>query len=516
MKRYSAETREWIVEQMMPPFNRAVVELAGATGITTVTLRAWRQSARQAGKLMPDNGKSSDQWSSAEKFRVVLETASLNEIEISQYCRSKGIYPEQIRQWREACEQANVAPATKSTAAGRSEAKAAHKRIRELERQLKRSDAARAEAAALLNLRKKAEANLGQGKGRLISSPDRDEAMQLIDEAVQEGASRRRACEELGLSVRTVQRWRLSPQDGRPLAVRDAPRNRLDEAQRQAVLEAANRPEYASLTPHQIVPKLADEGIYLGSESTFYRVLKAAGQAQRRGRAKAPQQRTLTTHCATGPNQVWCWDITWMPSTVRGRYFYWYMMKDIYSRKLVMNEVWEEESAEHASVLLTKGCLREGLAGGPLVLHSDNGSAMKGATMRATMVDLGVQSSFNRPRVSNDNAFAESLFRTAKYCALWPEKPFATLDDARQWVQRFVQWYNEKHCHSALKYVTPGQRHRGEAAQLLSRRRALYESVRMQNPERWSGGIRNWDLTGPVYLNPERAQAPAQMYKPAA
>jgi transposase InsO family protein len=340
--------------------------------------------------------------------------------------------------------------------------------------------------------------------------------MQLIDEAVQQGARCARACEELGLSVRTVQRWRVSPQDRRALVVRAAPPNRLDEAQRQAVLDVANRADYASLTPHQIVPKLADEGIYLASESTFYRVLKAAGQGQRRGRAKPPQRRTLTTHCAAGPNQVWCWDITWMPSTVRGRYFYWYMMKDIYSRKLVMNEVWEEESAEHASVLLAKGCLREGIAGRPLVLHSDNGSAMKGATMRAAMIDLGVQPSFSRPRVSNDNAFAESLFRTAKYCALWPEKPFDTLQEAREWVQRFVQWYNEEHCHSGLKYVSPGQRHRGEAHDLLAQRRALYEKARMQNPARWSGAIRNWDLADAVYLNPERAQASAQMYGQAA
>ncbi|MDI7047700.1 DDE-type integrase/transposase/recombinase, partial [Escherichia coli] len=141
-----------------------------------------------------------------------------------------------------------------------------------------------------------------------------------------------------------------------------------------------------------------------------------------------------------------CWDITWMPTTVRGRYFYWYMMKDIYSRKLVMNEVWEQESAEHASELLHQGCLREGIAGRALVLHSDNGSAMKGATMRAAMIDLGVEPSFSRPRVSNDNAFAESLFRTAKYCPLWPEKPFDTLEAAREWVQRFVQWFNEEHC----------------------------------------------------------------------
>lgn len=340
--------------------------------------------------------------------------------------------------------------------------------------------------------------------------------MQLIDEAVQQGARRSRACEQLGLSVRSVQRWRLSPQDGRTQLRRAAPPNKLSEAERQAVLEAANRPDYASLTPHQIVPKLADEGVYLASESTFYRVLKAAGQGQRRGRARAPQQRTLTTHCARGPNQVWCWDITWMPTTIRGRYFYWYMMKDIYSRKLVMNEVWEQESAEHASVLLARGCLREGIAGRPLVLHSDNGSAMKGATMRAAMIELGVQPSFSRPRVSNDNAFAEALFRTAKYCPLWPEQPFDTLEAAREWVQRFVQWYNEAHCHSGLKYVSPGQRHRGEADELLARRRALYRSARMQNPTRWSGAIRNWHLDDAVYLNPERAPASVKMYKQAA
>jgi len=340
--------------------------------------------------------------------------------------------------------------------------------------------------------------------------------MQLIDEAVQQGACRARACEQLGVNVRTVQRWRQSPHDGRTQTLREAPPNRLSEAERQAVLEAASRPAFASLTPHQIVPKLADEGVYLASESTFYRILKAAGQGQRRGRAKAPQRRPLTTHRANGPNQVWCWDITWMPTTVRGRYFYWYMMKDIYSRKLVMNEVWEQESAEHASELLHKGCLREGIAGRPLVLHSDNGSAMKGATMRAAMIDLGVEPSFSRPRVSNDNAFAEALFRTAKYCPLWPEQPFDTLEEARAWVQRFVQWYNEEHCHSGLKHVSPGQRHRGEADDLLACRRALYEDARMRNPARWSGAIRNWHLADVVYLNPERTNASVEMYKHAA
>ncbi|MCY0857241.1 IS3 family transposase [Cupriavidus sp. D39] len=505
MKRYTAERREWAVEQMMPPLNRSVVELAKATGITTVTLRTWREMARAAGRIVPGDGKQSDQWSSADKFRVVLETAPLSEAELSEYCRMKGIQPEQIRQWREACEQANAVAPAKRSLAQRREDEAAQKRVRELERELKRKNAALAETAALLVLQK-SRSDLGTGRGRLISTPDRFEAIQLIDEAVSAGARQAMACEALGLTERTLQRWRHAPADKRLEARRDAPANKLSEAERQALLTAANQPGYASLTPHQIVPKLADEGIYLASESTFYRVLKAAGQGRRRGRSKAPSARPLTTHRAEGPNQVWCWDITWLPTTVKGRFFYWYMMKDIYSRKLVANEVHESESAEHASRLLMHGCLREQTAGRPLVLHSDNGTAMKGASMLATMYDLGVVPSYSRPRVSNDNAYAEALFRTAKYCPLWPERPFESLEQARAWVLSFVRWYNDEHRHSSLKYVTPSQRHQGKATALLAQRTALYQAARARNPQRWAAGIRNWQLVDAVYLNPERAQ----------
>lgn len=344
----------------------------------------------------------------------------------------------------------------------------------------------------------------------MISAPDRQEAIQLIAAAVGAGARQARACAVLRLSARTVQRWRHRPQDGRPDAQRNPPAHTLTTGERAAVLAAANCPGYASLTPHQIVPRLADEGLYLGSESTFYRVLKAAGQGQRRGRSKRPVRRPLTTHRADGPNQVWCWDITWLPTTVKGRFFYWYMMKDIYSRKLVAGEVHDNESSEHASHLLLRGCLREQTAGRPLVLHSDNGAAMKGATMLAMMHDLGVVPSFSRPRVSNDNAYAEALFRTAKYCPLWPERPFDTLDEARRWVLDFVSWYNEQHRHSGLKYVTPEQRHRGAAPAVLARRTAVYQAARVRHPQRWSTGIRNWKLDDTVTLNPERAQAPGR------
>jgi transposase-like protein len=161
--RYTAEQREWAIQQMMPPFNRAVVELAKATGVTTVTLRVWQKMARAEGRIMLGDGKQSDQWSSTNKFRIVLETAPLSEAELSAYCRTKGIYPEQIAQWRLICEQANSPAEAKLTALPDASAKQVQ-RIRELERTLKKKEAALAEAAALLVLEKKAEAIWGKGK----------------------------------------------------------------------------------------------------------------------------------------------------------------------------------------------------------------------------------------------------------------------------------------------------------------------------------------------------------------
>ncbi len=328
--------------------------------------------------------------------------------------------------------------------------------------------------------------------------------MVLIDEAVDSGARRFKACAELGLSVRTVQRWQHQAEDGRPLAQRPVPANQLSDAERERVLAVLNEPEHASLPPHQIVPRLADQGEYIASESTMYRVLRAAKQQHARGRAKAQVKRVVTTHLATAPNQLWCWDITWLPSTVKGQYYYWYMMKDVFSRKLVANEVHVMESSGLAARLLTQGCLREGTMGQPLVLHSDNGSAMKGSTLLACMQNLGVEPSYSRPRVSNDNAYAESLFRTAKYCPQWSNKPFASLEAARDWVQGFVRWYNESHRHSGIRFVTPGQRHRGEAEQILAQRSLVYAEAKASNPSRWRGDTRNWTLENRVWLNPER------------
>jgi putative transposase len=340
--------------------------------------------------------------------------------------------------------------------------------------------------------------------------------MDWIEGAMAAGARCWRACEALGMSVRTYQRWKCQDggEDRRPQAQRPMPSHALSDVERARIIEVAGSPEFSSLPPSQIVPRLADRGEYLASESSFYRVLKSHDQQHPRGRARPAQAREPRTHEATGPNQVWCWDITWLPTCIRGMYFYWYMVIDLFSRKLVANEVYAVESSECAAQLLSRGYLSERIAGKPLILHSDNGSAMKGATMLARMQHLGVAPSFSRPRVSNDNAYAESLFKTAKYCPMWPEKPFETLEQAREWVERFVAWYNQTHCHSGLNYVTPEQCHRGEHQVLLQNRHAVYEQARERHPRRWTGRPRNWQPQSNVHLNPNRPRR--EFHKQAA
>jgi len=331
---------------------------------------------------------------------------------------------------------------------------------------------------------------------------------QLIDEACAAGARQEQACALLGLSVRTPQRWRAEgavKSDGRAQAAQGrAPANRLAEAEREAIMEVVNRPEYARMPPSQIAPALADRGHYIASESTFYRVLREAGQLTPRGKSRAPTHRRPEPFQATAPNQLWSWDITYLATTVKGTFFYLYLIMDVFSRKIVGWEVFDRECAEHAATVFGKAHLREGVGADDLVLHSDNGAPMKGATMLATLQRLGVVPSFSRPSVSNDNPFSEALFKTLKYQPDFPARPFNSLDTSRQWVCGFVHWYNEEHHHSALKFVTPAQRHRGEDARLLMDRHLLYEAAKQKHPERWSGPTRNWAPEKIVFLNPGR------------
>ena len=179
------------------------------------------------------------------------------------------------------------------------------------------------------------------------------------------------------------------------------------------------------------------------------------------------------------------------------------MAMDVWSRKIVAWEVHGEESSENASQLLSAAYRREGAAPGSLVIHSDNGSPMKGATLLATLQRLGVATSFSRPSVSNDNPYSESLFRTLKYRPGYPSNPFESSDCAREWVATFVRWYNTEHLHSSIRFVTPEDRHSGRELEILERRADAYEHARARHPERWSGNARNWNPIKEVRLNPE-------------
>ena len=331
----------------------------------------------------------------------------------------------------------------------------------------------------------------------------------LVKEAVDNGARRHQACEEIGLSERTLQRWcKEGSEDQRPLAQRPPPANKLSDEECAVILEVVNQPEFQSLPPSQIVPTLADQGIYLASESTMYRVLRQANAQNHRGRSTAPVGKPKTTHCATEPNSVWSWDISYLPGPAKGLYFYLYLILDIFSRDIVGWEVWPEETAENASQLIRRAVMAQKLTHRiePLVLHSDNGSPMKGATMLETLYELGITPSRSRPRVSNDNPYSESMFRTCKYCPSYPAGGFATMDEARTWVQTFVHWYNYNHHHSGIKFLTPNQRHSGQGEEILSKRHQLYESAKAKHPERWARNTRDWSLANEVWLNPERSQ----------
>ncbi len=326
----------------------------------------------------------------------------------------------------------------------------------------------------------------------------------LVDEAVAAGARQSKACAQLNIEPRTLQRWKEQDigDDGRA-GSKSPPSNKLTPKERARVLEVANSSEHRDRSPKQIVPQLADQGEYIASESTIYRILREEKQMGHREPSRAPSKPYRPQeYAATGPNQVWSWDITYLRTPVRGLFLYLYVVLDVWSRKIVAWTIEEEESAEHAVAMLTAACEREGVHRDQLVIHSDNGSPMKSATLLGFLQVIGIVPSFSRPSVSNDNPFSESLFRTAKYRPEYPRNPFESFEHARRWMAWFVVWYNTEHRHSSIKFVTPQQRHDGSDRAILAKRVALYEEAKAKNPNRWTKEIRDWSHVETVVLNP--------------
>ena len=325
----------------------------------------------------------------------------------------------------------------------------------------------------------------------------------LIDEAVKNGARREKAVALLGLSARGVARWHAEDVgEDRRRGPAATPAHALTDAERKLVLDTANCPEFRNLSPRQIVPLLADRGEYIASESTFYRVLREAGQLAHRQHTRPARRHRPKEHVARGPNEVWSWDITYLRSPVRGVFFYLYVAVDVWSRKIVGWSLRHEESGEYARAFIAQAIDAERADPKKLVLHADNGGPMKGSTLLSMLQRLGVVSSFSRPSVSDDNPFSEALFRTMKYRPGYPRKPFTSFEDALRWVEGFVAWYNDEHLHSGIRYVTPSDRHARRDRSILAHRHDVYTTAKRRTPRRWSRHTRNWQPIGAVYLNP--------------
>ncbi|MET3165570.1 UNVERIFIED_ORG: transposase InsO family protein [Arthrobacter sp. UYEF10] len=305
----------------------------------------------------------------------------------------------------------------------------------------------------------------------------------------------RQAAALAGVSRTTVYRTPAPPRD----QMAAAPPNKLTPAERGAVLAALNAPEFVDLAPMQVYAKLLDAGVYLGSLSTFYRVLEENKQIKERRRLAKHPPRAVPELVATAPGQVLTWDITKLAGPVRGKYFDCYMMIDIHSRFIVGAHVHANESA-----VLAVEMMREifGIHGIPQVVHADRGTSMTSKTVAALLSDLEVTRSHSRPRVSNDNPYSESLFKTMKYGPTFPER-FASLGDARAFINEFVDWYNHHHQHSGIGFHTAANVHYRLAAGVAKQRSETLAAARAKHPNRFT---KNTDpkilaLPGAAWIN---------------
>lgn len=305
----------------------------------------------------------------------------------------------------------------------------------------------------------------------------------------------RQAAALVGLSRTTIYRKPAAPAD-HALVV---PPNKLSAAERAEILAVLNCPEFVDLAPLQVYAKLLDEDIYLGSVSTFYRVLQENEQvAERRRLAKHPA-RAIPELVATAPGQVLSWDITKLAGPVKGKYFDCYLMVDIHSRFIAGAHVHATESG-----VLAVEMMKEifGVHGIPEVVHADRGTSMTSKTVAALLSDLEVTRSHSRPRVSNDNPYSESLFKTMKYGPAFPER-FASLGDARAFISEFVDWYNHHHQHSGIGFHTPANVHYGFADSVATKRSQTLAAARAKHPNRFSTATdpKILALPGPAWIN---------------
>jgi putative transposase len=308
----------------------------------------------------------------------------------------------------------------------------------------------------------------------------------VIDEHIEEleaVTSLKRACELIGANRSTIQRRRQPPKLG-PRAPRPAPPNKLSEAERQHILSVLRSPEFCDLAPAQVWARLLDDGTYLCSISTMYRLLRIAGENRERRRQRTHPARKKPELIATGPNQVWSWDITKLAGPERGIYYELFVIIDIYSRYVVAWCVAAAETGELAEAFIETALDRQQITKGQLTLHADRGSSMTSKPVAQLLVDLGVARSHSRPSVSNDNPYSEAQFKTLKYCPAFPAR-FGSIADARAFCEVFFDHYNHVHRHSGIGLHTPASVHYGTATEVREQRAATLDAAYTANPARF-------------------------------
>jgi putative transposase len=295
----------------------------------------------------------------------------------------------------------------------------------------------------------------------------------------------RRALRVLGAASATWYR-RRAPRGQRGARQRPAPPLALSNLERQRILDTLTSPRFADCTPYTAWARLLDEGTYLASVRTFYRVLSASGLVHERRDQLVHPAHAKPELVATGSNQIWSWDITRLRSTLKWQHFYLYVLLDIFSRYVVGWLVASTENAGLASALIEETCDKYSIARDTLTLHSDRGSPMRAKTTAELLVDLGVAASYSRPRVSNDNPFSEAQFKTLKYRPDFPER-FDGIEHARAHLREFFGWYNDEHRHSGIGFMTPASLHFGQAAVLQQQRASVLAAAYRSHPERFKG-----------------------------
>lgn len=293
------------------------------------------------------------------------------------------------------------------------------------------------------------------------------------------------ACLALGVSRATVQRQRSRLLMPAVLAgKRPGPPRTLTALQQQAVLDVLHEPRFADQAPAEIYAGLLDEGVYLCSIRTMYRILDANSEIRERRVQRRHPVYTKPELLAEGPNQVWSWDITKLMGPAKWSYFYLYVILDIFSRRVVGWRVEDAETAALFKPLFDDAVVKHNVPHGQLTLHADRGAPMTAKATARLLVDLGVIRSHNRPHTSNDNPFSESHFKTLKYQPAFPKR-FGCIEDARAFCRRFFDWYNKRHHHVGIGLMTPNQVHYGQADAVQAARQETLDQAFRENPARF-------------------------------